>query len=219
MKYFLIFASTVVLGSGPVYADPVRLIGGSIHACCGGDAIFTLSSLEFSAAGIAHGDMGFHYSGQILEPGAPANLSGGVGFHAGFPTDAHSNLMYSGAFLFRAPASAFPCETGPFGQICTTTAPFTFTGTFAARDSVSGQQLFEHQLIGRGIARGDNFNGAQSVTYVFDAAPVPEPGTMLLVGFGAFALAALRRRPDTQTRSQRRNVVAASDPIDSGDGP
>lgn len=79
-------------------------------------------------------------------------------------------------------------------------APFSFEATI--RGVQSGQQLFAHQLTGGGFV-SVNYEGTltpgvfafadESIVYQFTDAPVPEPGTLLLVASG-LAGAVLRRR-------------------------
>ena len=93
----------------------------------------------------------------------------------------------------------------------TVTQPFTFTGSvsgYLIDPFVSGftEPAFTRTLTGRGIASAtflfappsegqDGLFTATDLRYDFsDAAPVPEPGTMLLCGAGTAYLALRRRR-------------------------
>ena len=81
------------------------------------------------------------------------------------------------------------------------TAPFQFAGFFNIQGSAAtpGQMV---DLLGGGTATlsfvpSQAFPGAFNLTavrYELDAAPVPEPTSMLLIGSGLAGLAAIRRR-------------------------
>lgn len=93
----------------------------------------------------------------------------------------------------------------PAGSSATLTAPFGFTGSFAIPDE-SGLGSITHLLRGGGIATLDlGFSPifsswvVESARYDFSAttAPVPEPGTLLLVGLGIAGVARRMARART----------------------
>jgi len=87
--------------------------------------------------------------------------------------------------------------TGDFDFV----APFLFEATI--RGVQGGQELFSRQLTGRGSVRV-NYEGTlttgvfaaadETIPYAFEAAPVPEPGTFMLLGSALASGLAWRRR-------------------------
>jgi hypothetical protein len=125
----------------------------------------------------------------------------------------YSEVFYSGTMSFRggsviAPDLATPGPNEP-SPILDLRRRFHFTARLTAHDSDSrtGEALFTRALAGRGIGTisfihdaGDGLT-ADRIRYEFQQTdPVPEPGTLLLLGSGA-AMAIARRRQPLTTRS------------------
>ena len=102
--------------------------------------------------------------------------------------------------LFNGPAVMIPNSTEPF---VTVTAPFTMTGNVLVRPLEGGPDravIFSTTISGSGVAtlRFDNIPQLgtgyifSNVRYEFE--PVPEPGTLTLIGGGLTGLIALYRR-------------------------
>jgi hypothetical protein len=176
----------VVVNASQAYADPVRIVAGSVQIAPLGDADLTgaLIGRTFDERFIVYGDeTPVGLAGVRLSPGEAAVLSGVVNFRGGLPFREPFDDSYSGRFTFSSSSAAFPCSEDEFGTFCSATAPFTFTGVLSKRD-VSGQLLWDRHLVGRGTASGMWFNYYRAVTYTFAADPVPEPHTLMLFGLG-----------------------------------
>ena len=94
--------------------------------------------------------------------------------------------------------------TPPLAPTAVVTAPFVFGGSFTS-PADGGLSMMTHTLTGSGTATislrewGSAFWNVDAVRYEFAAPqPVPEPGTMLLVGFGTVMIGRRlkRRRTD-----------------------
>jgi hypothetical protein len=107
-----------------------------------------------------------------------------------------------------APSVTMPEPGTPNAELEKFLRPFTFTGQltgYASPDRI-GTPAFDLTLVGSGTAtlRMAPENGRysfSSLDYQFDAAPVPEPGTLLLVGPGAALLWRRRRHVNLRRRT------------------
>lgn len=200
--------ATLVGRAGAAGADPIviTIISGSVSASDQDPVGFNLHAPSLSLAGglewthLPLVDCSPCSSGTIID--FDALLDGPDELHRGPATisgTTHSEVFYDGRLAFAAGEVLVPPPPGDFYFL---TAPFTMTGRIVAfPDSTrSGTPLLDVNVRGAGIATmellhvpatGDQF--AIDISYDFQAAPIPEPATLLLVGAGLGG-AVLRRR-------------------------
>jgi hypothetical protein len=203
-----VVVAIVLVAATSVRADPVRVVTGLLYRDTGGPAYFLLQTsdgrtFEAEAVGVDWpADCFYQCAAGVTMP-----LSSVV-------TDIpdYREFMFFEAdgvpafpdidFVFSAPSVTLGSDTGseedPFLVF---RRPFTFSGRLAgyATADLSGQPLFDVALAGSGEARlqlavDGGLYSFSSLEYSFQSTdPVPEPGTLLLVGGGAAFLMRNRR--------------------------
>lgn len=203
----------MVLSSSVVFADPVRVVtAGGVHTG-NYDTGFYLAGTNFEL-------MVSQWLDPIVNcepcvPGTALDLSTTVtvgDWAAGRATvdgQTYESVFFSGSLDFDAGSVIVPDmppgQSGPDAEGLTRLfTTFVFTGTLAgfADASLTGTPLFSTDLMGSGVVRAafSNYPPESGIRvlqldYNFDnAAPVPEPGSLLLFGSGAAWIAARWRK-------------------------
>jgi hypothetical protein len=190
-------------------ADPVRVLSGSWGADFEGPSL-RLEGADFTVGlnplvGFAT-IPGFNQQPRFVGAGEVFNFSAqspgevliGTG-HAVIGGSVFTDVTLRGMFTFTAPDQIVP-NFGNENAARLLTSPFTYRGTMIGLNGA--EQLFALDLFGNGFAGVSldiNFNPYErdrlAIGYGFtDRAPVPEPGTMLLIGTGFLGLLGSRRR-------------------------
>jgi hypothetical protein len=203
MRFAIGFAIALQASAAGAAADPVRVTGGNLSFDTGGPPSFRL----LTSTGQLFEAEGFRRDWPApcfyqCSPGAAIPISLGV-----TATDDSAFFQGNGIDLFpvmdlaiSAPSVTMPEPGTPNGRSEHFLRSFTFTGQlkgYASPDRI-GTPVFDLALFGSGtatlsMALENGRYSFSSLDYNFDAAPVPEPATLLLVGTGA-ALLWRRRR-------------------------
>ncbi len=145
-------------------------------------------------------------------------------FPAVFNGQSFPGVFYKGSLSFQAgtvivPDLATPAPDDPASRAELKT-PFVATGVLTAYDNIAatGVPLFSSAFTGRGTATAllltfpdqPHEVNVDQVRYAFSsAAPIPEPGTLLLLGSGLAAGCAARRRSLPRPTPTRQSAAAS----------
>lgn len=197
LRMVLVVVIAVQVSATRAAADPVRVTGGSLSFDTGGPPSFSLLT--------ASGQL---FVGEGFQLDWPATCFFQCSPGVAIPISLGATESDDGSMVFRADgADLFPVmqfvisgtpvtlgsdigtPNGPFEDFL---RPFTFVGQLSgyASPDRTGTPIFDLTLIGSGTARLSMAleNGRysfSSLDYNFEADPVPEPATLLLVGAGA----------------------------------
>lgn len=187
-------------------ADPLRITSGFylLDSGEGGEWVFQGNGFSVSGEGVAQ-QIAF-WECLLCAPGTPLSLSARLTLDAPFESSAAARIngeSYDRVFWQGDLRFSSGMVTAQHGA--TATLPFTFTGSlngFLSQD-FGTTPFFSGNFVGSGDATIRFFREELSpdgvevagVRYQFtDPAPIPEPGTMLLLGSGLAGTLALRRR-------------------------
>lgn len=192
----------------PTFADPVTVTSGFYSVTSGEDGEWVFNGSGFSFSGSGLGDVLPFWDCLRCLPGAPvsmdARLTGQLGTSWAGPVSwqgsTYDRVFWAGDLLWDAGVALA-------GAGAVASSPFTFTGTVTAfADEARTSPLFSTALTGTGTATVRFFRELDGgtaevfrVSYDFaaDAAPVPEPASVILLASGLGALAIRRRRART----------------------
>jgi hypothetical protein len=196
LRLVIVCAIAVQVSATGVAADPIRVTGGSLSFDTGDPPAFSLltsSGQLFEAEGFGvdwPATCFFQCSPGVAIPiSIVATESDGPMFFRADGVDLFP-VMH---FVISAPSVTLGSDTGtPNGPLEKFRRPFTFAGqlTGYASPDLIGAPIFDLTLTGSGTARlsmalEDGRYSFASLDYEFQADPVPEPATLLLVGAGA----------------------------------
>jgi hypothetical protein len=194
-------------------ADPLRITSGFVFLAPQNaqDADFRLrgNDFDFGAQEVEDQPIVVPPAPGVLQTGTPVDLSAYsvIGQNdGGFPARGTFNgspVLVGGPMSLNAAATFLSC--GPSSGVaisCAADAPFAFSADLTFTDASTRAPLFTRPFTGHGRVHGLLWNDGYNVEnhlalrYTFDVAPVPEPGTLLLLtsGIGAACMRAVRRR-------------------------
>jgi PEP-CTERM motif len=210
------------VGAYEAHADPLIITSGFLtRSPAQVSPTYSFVGQDFNVSGQGNGSGGHSLNCGTCQVGSTANITvtyAGMALGSGPATIngiSYSNLFYTGTIQFSSSGIIGP-PLDPTSSIITITSPFTMSGDFSgylADPNISGPQtpIFSTLLSGQGIAMiqlvGSGMPGnprsVYSVTYYFQADPIPEPATLLLLGSGLAGVAARVRKRRQAHKEER----------------
>lgn len=212
LRHVIGLAIAVQVSATSAAADPIRVTGGSLSFDTGGPPAFSLvtSDGRLLAAEAFRLDWPATCFDQC-SPGVviPISIAATESDHPTFFRADGVDLFPVMHLVISAPSVTLGSDTGtPRGPFEDFLRPFMFAGqlTGYASPDLVGTPVLDLTLTGSGtatlsMALEDGRYSFSSLDYSFEAEPVPEPATLLLVGTGA-ALIWRRRAADRRDRTR-----------------